>query len=331
MPWQKRGLIYNVDNRIKWASNSVMTPTPFLISENVIRVYASFRDDVGRGRIGYVDLDAMDPQKILKISKAPVLDIGEKGMFDDNGMILGDVICVGDEMWMYYVGFQHVANVKFFASSGLAISKDGGENFNRYQKTPILDRTDNAPFGRAVHTVMRDDNKFRVWYAAMCGWRFINDVPYPEYYIRCTESKDGKYFPDSEGIECLRPNVNEYRLGRPMVKKKTNGKYEMRFTYDTLQKEYKMGYAESTDGINWIRIDDVSNIVTTSTVGWDSEMTCYPATITIKDKTYMFYNGNGMGKTGFGYAQLDKCEGGGVLLHVNVEVYNCNNLIKLAA
>jgi hypothetical protein len=305
MNWVKKGLIYNVDDRIKWAKDTVMTPTPFLLSENVIRIYASFRDDVGRGRIGYIDVDALNPKEILHISSYPVLDIGSPGMFDDNGVILGDVIKVGEELWMYYEGFQHAANVKFLASTGLAISRDGGENFIRFSKTPILDRTDNAPFGRCVHTIMNEENKFRAWYCGVCGWKTINGIPYPEYYVRYTESNDGKHFFDSEGIECLRPSVNEYRLGRPMVKKRANGKYEMRFTFDTIKKEYRMGYAESKDGIRWKRMDNVS-IIEPSDTGWDSEMVCYPATIEAKGKIYMFYNGNGMGKTGVGYAELEE-------------------------
>ena len=33
-------------------------------------------------------------------------------------------------------------------------------------------------------------------------------------------------------------------------------------------------------------------------------MACYPVKLKYKDKTYLFYNGNGMGKTGVGYAEL---------------------------
>ena len=33
-------------------------------------------------------------------------------------------------------------------------------------------------------------------------------------------------------------------------------------------------------------------------------MVCYPVEIETKYGRYMFYDGNGMGKTGFGYAKL---------------------------
>ena len=41
-----------------------------------------------------------------------------------------------------------------------------------------------------------------------------------------------------------------------------------------------------------------------SPTGWDAEMICYPAVINVKGKTYLFYNGNNNGETGFGVAEL---------------------------
>ena len=39
---------------------------------------------------------------------------------------------------------------------------------------------------------------------------------------------------------------------------------------------------------------------------WDHEMTCYPARIdTTHGESYLFYNGNDMGRTGVGVAQLE--------------------------
>lgn len=89
-----------------------------------------------------------NPNKILKISDHPSLDVGSPGCFDDNGVILGDVIRIENKLYMYYVGSQHVQNVKFFfAFTGLAISLNQGESFQRYSETPILDRT---PTGRCI-------------------------------------------------------------------------------------------------------------------------------------------------------------------------------------
>jgi hypothetical protein len=68
---------------------------------------------------------------------------------------------------------------------------------------------------------------------------------------------------------------------------------------------YRLGYAESTDGLHWIRKDDEVGIHTSSS-GWDSEMICFPCVIDVAGQRYLFYNGNQHGKTGFGYAILEQ-------------------------
>ena len=219
-------------------------------------------------------------------------------------MILGDVIRVKDKIYMFYVAFQHVQKAKFFAFSGLAISNDNGETFKRVQRTPIMDRKEEGIFGRCIHTVIYDEKRdiFRVWYSVIFDWTYINNIPYPTYDIKYIESKDGIHFED-EGIQCIKCNENEYRIGRPRVRILAENKYEMRYTSDTYNKEYIAGYAESNDGIHWTRKDNESKLER-SKDGFDSEMACYPVVLETRYGTYMFYDGNGMGKTGFGYAIL---------------------------
>ena len=304
MKWSKKGLIYCPDGSVDWMNNSVLTPQPFLISDNVVRIYASFRDINGIGRIGYLDLDAKNPSNILKISSRPVLDVGPMGCFDDNGIILGDVIRIQDKLYMFYVAFQHVHKVKFYAFSGLAISYDNGETFKRVQRTPIMDRKEEGIFGRCIHSVIYDEKRdiFRVWYSVIYDWTYINNTPYPTYDIKYIESVDGVHFPD-EGIQCIKCNAYEYRIGRPKVRILSDNTYEMRYTADTFDKEYISGYAISNDGICWIRKDELGWL-TKSKSGFDSQMACYPVVVETKYGTYMIYGGNGMGAEGFGYAEL---------------------------
>jgi len=304
MKWIKKGLIYNLDGKSTWAKHTVLTPTPFLISDEIIRIFASFRDDYGRGRIGFIDVNAANPKEIINVSSNPALDIGDPGTFDDNGLLLGDFVREENEIKMYYVGFQLVKNVKFLAYTGLAISKDNGTSFDRFQTTPIMDRCSNALYIRAIHTVLKENNIYKIWYAVGNGWEYIKGIPYPQYDIRYTESKDGIHFEDNVGIHCIGVEDNEYRIGRPRVKK-SNGGYEMRYTFDTKNKEYIAGYAISNNGIDWERKDNSAGLYK-SKEGWDSEMLCYPVEIETKYGRYIFYSGNGMGLSGVGYAILEK-------------------------
>ncbi len=85
MKWEKKGLIYKPPFDGSWKDNSALQPTVLVLSDR-IRIFLCFRDTRGIGRIGYVDVDVNDPSKILKISENPILDIGQDGMFDDNGV-----------------------------------------------------------------------------------------------------------------------------------------------------------------------------------------------------------------------------------------------------
>lgn len=301
MRWEKKGLVYCPNGENEWINNSVLTPQPFMLNPDVVRIYASFRDKDGVGRIGYIDVEAKNPKNIIQISKKPVLDIGKKGMFDDNGVILGEVLRIENKIYMYYVGFQIPQKAKFMAFSGLAISTNNGESFQRIQDNPVLDRSNEGIFGRCIHSVLYENGIFRVYYSVIYDWTMINNTPYPTYFIKCIKSKDGINF-DNKGVTCVQCQAEEYRIGRPKVYKSKNG-YEMYYTSDNLNKEYKAGYAWSYDGFTWERRDKECGLETSKS-GFDSQMACYPALLRTKDKTYMFYGGNGMGKSGFGYAEL---------------------------
>ena len=301
MIWEKLGQIYFSDFQDDWKNNSALTPTP-VIFEDKIRVYCGFRDRTGVSRIGFVDLDKNDPKIIIKISDKPALDVGEDGCFDDNGVILGDVVWFGKELRMYYVGFQLPRKAKFMAFTGLAISYDNGDTFIRKQQIPILDRTYNGKFIRAVHTILFEDNIWKVWFATGDGWETIKGIPYPKYHINYLESKDGITDFKNEVI-CINNIGEEYRIGRPRVYK-INESYICIYTKGTIYGEYKPGLALSKDGINWIRNDQKLNLQPSET-GWDSETICYPSLFKINSGYYAVYNGNNMGEAGFGLLKLN--------------------------
>ncbi len=303
MNWRKLGLVFTPEGKYGWDLHSALTPTPVVFSDKV-RVYAGFRDSLGISRIGFVDLNPKDPTEVIRISRQPVLDIGEPGTFDDNGVILGDLIDDGDSLKMYYVGFQLVNRVKFLAFTGLATSKDNGESFQKASKAPVLDRQENALFFNAVHTVIKEGELYKFWLGAGSSWETINGIQYPSYNIKYAESKDGKTF-SYPSVECLNfTRHQEYRIGRPRVYF-LGGKYQMIFTWGDLMGNYRMGYATSIDGKIWLRDDDKLNFHPSAN-GWDDKWVSYGAIFKIEDYTYMVYNGNSMGKEGFGLAILTK-------------------------
>lgn len=299
--WVKHGLVYAPDGRMRWARHSAMTPTPVLRADGSVRVYAGFRDEAGVSRIGYVDIEPEPPFKVMAVSKAPVLDVGRPGCFDDNGVILGDIVRRGDELEMFYVGFQLAQNVKFLAFTGKAVSRNGGESFERVSAAPVLDRTDSGLYFRAIHSVIVEDGIYRAWCGAGSEWVEIGGKTYPKYRVWYTQSRDGVHFFAPDRL-CIDLAGSEYRIGRPRVYRMNDG-YAMYYTKGDLEGRYVVGYAESSDGLVWQRRDELAGIGP-SPSGWDSQMLCYPSLIEAGGSTLMVYNGNGMGRDGFGIAEL---------------------------
>ncbi len=138
------------------------------------------------------------------------------------------------------------------------------------------------------------------------GWEIENGKLKHYYHIKYAESKDGINW-ERRGIVCIDfKSKDEYAIARPCVIKE-DGIYRMWYSYRG--EGYRMGYAESTDGVVWKRKDEEAGI-DVSESGWDSEMIEYAFVFSHKDKKYMLYNGNDYGKTGFGYAMLGKCHAG---------------------
>jgi hypothetical protein len=302
MKWEKRGRLFVPDGRHGWAQSHAFPPTPYLRPDGTLRVYVCCCDARMVGRVGFVDVEPDDPSQILHVATEPVLDVGTPGTFDENGVVPISVVGVEDRLFLYYVGFQLGARVRYYQFTGLAISRDGGESFVRASHVPILDRSDEELLTRGSPFVMRDGRMFHMWYAAGSEWTTVNEKELPVYNIRHATSEDGLRWPHAGRVVIDFSNEDEHALGRPWVLKDARG-FSMFYSIRTRSRGYRLGYAESSDGELWERKDD--NIgIDVSGSGWDSKMLCYASIFRRRETTFMFYNGNDVGRTGFGYAIL---------------------------
>ena len=303
MKWQKKGLIYATDGQLEWQNQFAMLPTPLLLN-NKLRIYLGFCDKNNVGRIGYVDVNPNNPSQIYKISDKPVLDIGRDGCFDDNGVVPVSILKVKNKIYLYYIGFQLGVKVPYYMFCGLAISKDG-EKYERYSETPILDRYKSELYARCGVNVIKDTNVFKMYYVGSIGkgWTQSQGKLKPLYSMQYIESDDGIHW-NGEPHQCMDFKTDdEHGFGRPFVWK-NNNIYKMLYSIRTYSQGYYIGYAESENGKNWIRKDDEVGLELSEKPSWDDTNLSYPYLYKYQDKTYLFYNGNGCGKSGFGYAEL---------------------------
>jgi hypothetical protein len=306
MRFEKKGLIIGVDNQHWWSKLYAILPTPFLLNSNTIRVFFASTCENKFGRISYVDLDATSPGTIISKSNNFVFDKGISGAFDDCGVNPSSLLKVGAEYRLYYAGYQRHELTPYSIFSGLAVSKDL-ESFSRIQQTPLLDRIDGELNIRSAPTVIKLDTGFYMIYVAGTGWNDMDTGLFrgrrmPIYNLRSAFSNDGINWKPSDGYLFEKSN-EEFGFGRPFIFYANHIHY-LFFSVRKKNEPYHIEYAISNDNCkSWVRQSKIIGL-DRSPEGWDSEMICYPSVITVKDKTFLFYNGNNNGETGFGYAEL---------------------------
>jgi len=308
MRWQKKGQIFTADRQHEWMAHHAYVPIADKINDEVIRIYFGTRDHQNRTVATFIEVEAKDPSNVLYVHDRPVLGLGQLGTFDDNGVTPACIVTRDDKKYLFYVGWNRTVTVPYRNAIGVAISEDGGLTFKRLYEGPIIDRNPLDPYFIAGHFVMIENGIWRIWYGSSTGWDIVNGQPEPRYLIKYAESSDVSNWVRKNQI-CLSYKFESEAISRPSVIKE-NGGYRMWYCFrgnldyrTNKAQSYRIGYAESSDGISWTRKDEQVGIEPSET-GWDSIMVEYPFVYYHKEVKYMLYNGNGFGETGFGYAVM---------------------------
>lgn len=307
MKWIKKGRIFDPQNNSSdWIKNYASVPVVDLIDQETLRIYFSTRDEKGRSLITFIEVFPNAPEKIKYIHNESILPLGELGTFDDNGIMPSCVVNDGSRKLLYYIGWNPQVTVSYKLSIGLAEILNSGQDFKKIFNSPICDRSIDEPIFNTTPYVIKENNLWRMWYASCTNWEIINDSLEPSYNIKYAVSLDGVNWSKTQ-ITCIDYDEFTGAIAQPCVYKE-DGIYKMIYSYRSIidyrtnpQKSYRLGYAESKDGVSWTRKDDEVGISFSET-GWDSMMQEYSTTYVYRGKRYLIYNGNGFGQTGFGYA-----------------------------
>ena len=302
MKWIKNGLIYCPEGQYYWNKTHAQIPLSFIVDDDTLRIYYSSRDEYNRSNLSYIEVEINNPSVIKYIHNKPLLNFGHLGEFDDSGIMPSCIVRMDGKTYLYYTGWNVGVNIHYILAIGLAISEDNGRTFTKFSNGPILDRSVYDPCLCASPAIILESKILRMWYISGTKWEIINNRPEPFYHI--------KYW-IREGKVCIDYDSFTEGISRPSILKRGE-KYFLFYSYRNnlnyrANKEngYRIGFAISDDGLKWERKDKEIGIYF-SNGGWDSEMMAYPNVLPHKDQLYMFYNGNGFGRTGFGYAVLEE-------------------------
>lgn len=315
---EKLGVIFDptcLADRPAWMHGFAQAPNA-IVFDSYVRVYFCCRpmpDDRKQfiSYCAYVDLDRKNLRKIISVASKPVISLGGVGAFDEFGTYPVSFALDGDEVLAIYGGWSRCESVPFNVSLGCARSTDGGVTFQKVGVGPVLSHSINEPFVITSPKIRRFNDKWVLSYTAGRKW-FYDENGNPEitYKLRMAFSDDGLNWsrvdkdlvPDKIGEDEAQacPDIIE-----------ANGKYHMFFCYrygldfrTNPLRSYRVGYAYSTDLLNWKRDDSQINL-DVSPGEWDAEMIAYPNVFELDGQIYMLYGGNGNGKTGFGLAKLE--------------------------
>lgn len=310
MKWIKKGHIYIPEGKQSWNKSHAQLPIPELIESNRLRIYFGTRDSQNRTFPTFIEVDATKPENILYRHNKPLMRLGQLGCFDDSGVMPSWIINREGKKYLYYIGWNTGQTVPYRNSIGLAVSQDGGHSFERLFEGPIVDRTPIEPHFCAAPCVLYDEGLWKMWYLSCTHWSIYKGRSEPHYHIKYAESQDGISWQREGQIAIDYKNSEEAGIVRASVIKVSQG-YRMWYSYRNLKdyrtdstQSYRIGYAESQSGKQWTRKDEMVGI-DISERGWDSQMIAYPYVTLVNQQWHMFYNGNGFGASGFGYAVLE--------------------------
>lgn len=296
--WRKLGCIFEPNGNTHWMKTHAANPVARNVEGDLFQVFFSGRNEQNQASIGYFLININSPRDILEISSNPVVSPGPLGCFDDSGTSMGCIVPHEGRFYLYYLGWNLGVTVPWRNSIGLAISDDGF-TFEKHSLAPIFDRNAIDPYSISYPYVIIENAVWKMWYGSNLQWgKNQEDMM---HIIKYAESSNGLNWTPSGTISINIEDKSEYAFSKPSIIKMENN---YRMWYSFRGDAYRIGYAESTDGIQFHRKDNQAGI-DVSPEGWDSETIEYPNVVQHNGNLYMFYNGNQYGRTGVGLAVLE--------------------------
>lgn len=317
MVWQRHGLLFAKPDNVGWWKSHAQAVTPLVLEPRRWRLYFSGRDGQNRSRILFVDVDPLDEMRILERRLEPVLDLGPPGSFDSAGQGACAALIRGGAVHLYYAGIHLRRDVPYGLAIGLAVSADGCR-FERAVPGPVLAPGPDEPWFCSIAHVTEEaaggteGGGLTAWYTSGAGWVALPQGGFdPVYGLASARSPDGIRW-------CLRPgtrvpaSVETGSLtrpwaavirGRPLLFFAQRGSFGFR------------SEAGSAYRLRHLRLDAAGRpagaqaairFATPPAPGdWDGFMQAYPSVLPLQGGHVMFYNGDGFGRDGFGWATLD--------------------------
>lgn len=301
--WKKLGLLYapqGADRHPKLLSHAA-NPLPVHLEGDIYRIFYSGRDEQNRSSVGAVDIDIVQ-RRVVNDHREPFFEHGPPGSFYSDGVSIGNCYVVDGVRYMLFMGWQNPNGEHWRGDIGRLVVKSD-LTLKMENDHPFLSSDSIDPISLSYPWVEAKNNGgYDMWYGSTRTWNAGNGEMI--HVIQHAISGDGHTW-SRTGLAVPYEIGLAQAFSRPTVVINEGRDFEMWFSYRSGSGEkYRIGYAQSIDGIKWDLCLSAVGIDVSSS-GWDSEMIEYPFVFKHNEVLHMLYNGNGFGKTGFGLAVSD--------------------------
>ncbi|MHA8051328.1 hypothetical protein V7S79_09425 [Aquirufa sp. ROCK-SH2] len=300
MQWIKQGLIFDKCH--------AQVPIVDTNHDGFWRIYFSKRINRGNSQPNFIDVESGNPQNILRESPKPILELGARGSFDWAGIMPTEIQQVGNDKYLFYIGWSNRLDVPYHNNLGLAISQDQGNNYKKFSLGPIFATSYMEPGYVGTISIIQKDSTFFGYYLSCRTWEELNGKIEPIYDIKIAQS-DNLIDWKPLNISAVALENQEGGISKASILKMNDTYYlwyavRNKTNYrENISDSYRIKCSISENLIDWKRIDNLGLDIDLSS-NWDNQMVEYPHVFEFENKIYMFYNGNNFGETGFGYAIL---------------------------
>ena len=288
--------------------NSAMVPTPLLTSNNKGILYFSVLDKNNKGQIYSCMFSIINRRIFIDSAIKLVLQKGKQGDFDQDGVLPCSIIYSNQRFWLYYIGFKLSSDPSspYEIKTGVACSNTPDGNFKRVNNQPIvINFAENLLFCTAPHCSVVSENHFELLLTAGYEWEYRNSKAYPKYRLAKASSSDETFsnatfeyqqFYDASGVAY--PDTTG--IGRPWILENING-LTTKICFSKREFDnYDLYTAKFSGNSSWVEegVFEINNRRLATIEKINEKMKCFASFITIDKNDFIFYNGNGYGKTG---------------------------------
>ena len=168
--WERNGNIFN--------KHHSQVPVVDINNDEYWRIYYSKRID-NKSYPFYIDVEIGNPSNVLFESTNPILELGTLGKFDVAGIMPTEIITIGKIKYLYYIGWTNRLDVPYHNTLGLAISNDGGNNWNKFSEGPIFGTSYKEPGYTGTISIIKKDKLFYGYYLSCRDWKIFDSKPEP--------------------------------------------------------------------------------------------------------------------------------------------------------